>query len=271
MPSDMKAPNEYSLEKQAEDIDVIGSFLAQRDVPELNTKTVQADVIILAGSALPCTAEIAAEAVRNGVAKELLITGGTGHSTAPLYAAVKKVPKLAHLEVAGQTEAEVLQQIVMGVCHVPKEKVILETKSTNCSGNASESIELLASQGRDHVKAILIQDPTMQRRTMASFKKHLEQREDIRMQVISFAPFIPVVEVQSDGKGFQFRSEMEALQPIWSVEHYIALIMGDMLRLHDTEQGYGPRGKGFIGHVDVPDHVLEAYRRLGSVFQARSL
>ncbi|GAQ89585.1 hypothetical protein KFL_005390050 [Klebsormidium nitens] len=241
MASEHNSPADYSLEKQAEDINAVGSFLAQRDVPELITKTAQADFIILAGSALPCTAEIAAEAIHNGVAKELLITGGTGHSTAPLYAAVKRVPKLAHLEVAGQTEAEVLRRIVTEVCHVPNEKVMLETKSLNCSENASKSIELLATQGRDHVKAILIQDPTMQRRTMASFHKHLEHREDIQMQVISFAPFIPVVEVQSDSKGFQFSDQMEALQPIWSVEHYTALIMGDMLRLHDTEQGYGPR------------------------------
>lgn len=271
MPSNQDSPNEYTLEKQAEDINAIGSFLAQRDIPELSTEFVQADLIILAGSALPCTAEIAAEAIHNGVAKELLITGGTGHSTAPLYAAVKKVPKIAHLEVVGQTEAEVLRQIVMEVCHVPKERVMLETKSTNCSENASKSIELLANQGRNQVKVILIQDPTMQRRTMASFKKHLENREDIRMQVISYAPFIPVVEVRSDRKGFQFSCEMEALQPVWPVEHYIALIMGDMLRLHDTEKGYGPCGKGFIGHVDVPDEVLGAYSRLASDFQARSL
>jgi len=33
-------------------------------------------------------------------------------------------------------------------------------------------------------------------------------------------------------------------------------------RLRDDEHGYGPRGAGFIDHVDVPPDVLAAARRL---------
>jgi hypothetical protein len=38
--------------------------------------------------------------------------------------------------------------------------------------------------------------------------------------------------------------------------------MGEIPRLKDDENGYGPRGKGFIGHVDIPKEVLEAYEEL---------
>ena len=31
--------------------------------------------------------------------------------------------------------------------------------------------------------------------------------------------------------------------------------MGEVPRLRDDEHGYGPLGRGFIAHVDVPDEV----------------
>jgi hypothetical protein len=38
--------------------------------------------------------------------------------------------------------------------------------------------------------------------------------------------------------------------------------MGEMTRLNDDEDGYGPAGKGFIGHVKIPNHVIGSWRRL---------
>jgi len=29
--------------------------------------------------------------------------------------------------------------------------------------------------------------------------------------------------------------------------------------------GYGPNGKGFIGHVDVPEDVLESWTRIKAI------
>ena len=46
------------------------------------------------------------------------------------------------------------------------------------------------------------------------------------------------------------------------MERFISLLLGEIPRLHDDEAGYGPRGKGFIAHVDVPEDILEAYRQL---------
>ncbi len=33
---------------------------------------------------------------------------------------------------------------------------------------------------------------------------------------------------------------------------YLALLLGELPRLLDNAQGYGPNGKGFITHVDFP-------------------
>ena len=38
--------------------------------------------------------------------------------------------------------------------------------------------------------------------------------------------------------------------------------MGEIQRLRDDENGYGPRGKGFLGHVDIPDEVEAGWQRL---------
>ena len=49
---------------------------------------------------------------------------------------------------------------------------------------------------------------------------------------------------------------------MWDVDRYRALLMGEVPRLRDDEEGYGPRGAGFIAHVDVPDEVERAWELL---------
>lgn len=41
-----------------------------------------------------------------------------------------------------------------------------------------------------------------------------------------------------------------------------SLALGEIPRLRDDENGYGPRGRGFIAHVDIPEAVEAAWRRL---------
>jgi hypothetical protein len=41
--------------------------------------------------------------------------------------------------------------------------------------------------------------------------------------------------------------------------------MGEIPRLRDVApSGYGPKGKGFIVHVDIPEAVENAYERLAA-------
>ena len=48
----------------------------------------------------------------------------------------------------------------------------------------------------------------------------------------------------------------------WPRDRWISLVMGEVPRLRDDEHGYGPLGRGFIAHVDLPDEVEFAHASL---------
>ncbi|MEV6845507.1 hypothetical protein [Actinoplanes sp. NPDC051411] len=49
---------------------------------------------------------------------------------------------------------------------------------------------------------------------------------------------------------------------MWSLDRYVSLLMGEVPRLTDDADGYGPAGRGFIAHVDVPAEVHRALDHL---------
>jgi hypothetical protein len=49
---------------------------------------------------------------------------------------------------------------------------------------------------------------------------------------------------------------------MWDVDRYMNLLMGEIPRLSDNADGYGPRGRDFIAHVEIPQNVLEAFDEL---------
>jgi hypothetical protein len=51
-------------------------------------------------------------------------------------------------------------------------------------------------------------------------------------------------------------------EDLWEMERLCELLVGEVTRLKDDENGYGPKGKGFIGHVDVPAEVEAAANRV---------
>ena len=53
---------------------------------------------------------------------------------------------------------------------------------------------------------------------------------------------------------------------MWTVDRYVNLLMGEIPRLTDDADGYGPQGKGFIAHVDVPVEVRRAFAQLKTVY-----
>ncbi|MBM7833316.1 hypothetical protein [Clostridium sardiniense] len=46
------------------------------------------------------------------------------------------------------------------------------------------------------------------------------------------------------------------------MNRYLSLIMGEIPRLLDNKEGYGPKGRGFIVHVEIFKNVLKAYDKL---------
>ncbi|MGK3374255.1 YdcF family protein, partial [Citrobacter youngae] len=59
--------------------------------------------------------------------------------------------------------------------------------------------------------------------------------------------------------GVDFAPTAEGL---WSVDRYLSLITGELPRLRDDATGYGPRGRDFIAHVDIPQNVEDAWLHL---------
>jgi hypothetical protein len=53
------------------------------------------------------------------------------------------------------------------------------------------------------------------------------------------------------------------------MERFVSLVMGEIPRLRNDENGYGPNGRGYIVAVDIPPAVEAAYDRLLGPFGDR--
>lgn len=49
------------------------------------------------------------------------------------------------------------------------------------------------------------------------------------------------------------------IKGMWDMDRYITLLMGEIPRLSDSTEGYGPNGKGYIAHVDIPIEVDQPF------------
>lgn len=234
-------------------INTVGQWLAQSDFSD--PLSYKVDCVILAGNAVIPTIDAACR-----IAKEqqvpLLISGGIGHSTTFLYAAIAQHPRYNTLRTTGRAEAAILADIAHQFWQIPGEKIWVEDQSTNCGENARFSCALLRQATQTMGTVVVVQDPTMQRRTMATFER--VTRDDPQApRWLSFPGFVP--ELTAQGGGVDFEPTAEGL---WSVDRYLSLITGELPRLRDDETGYGPRGRDFIAHVDIPQTVEDAWLHL---------
>ena len=55
-------------------------------------------------------------------------------------------------------------------------------------------------------------------------------------------------------------------EPAWTLDRFRDLALGEISRLTDDAHGYGPRGAGFIAHVDIPADVVAATARLRAAY-----
>ncbi|QKN84021.1 YdcF family protein [Scandinavium goeteborgense] len=231
----------------------VGEWLAQNDFPTPPVN-VDADLVVLAGNAVMPTIDAACRLAAEN--RTLLISGGIGHSTTFLYAAVARHPRYNALRTTGCAEASILAEIAHQHWNIPQERIVVEQRSTNCGENARFTRDIMAERGIRCHSGIVVQDPTMQRRTMATFA-HVWQDDANAPQWRSYPGYLPVLCNGNHGLTFA-----EEAHNVWPVERYLSLLLGELPRIHDDENGYGPRGKGFIAHVDMPDDVLDAWRVL---------
>lgn len=249
------------------DVNDIAVFLACNQIPDLNSAE-PVDCIVLCGSAILHCAETVFRALesRPDLAKTLVICGGIGHSSPLLYEAIAKNAKYKALypEINGFPEARILDMIlsefyasstIRQSC-----KVLVEDQSTNCGSNAIETRRTLEASGIETPQSfIIVQDPTMSLRTLAGFEKAYAGAERTPT-FTACSTFVP--KVSTSEHGLIYCTAGVDASGLWDIERILDLLLGEIPRLRDDENGYGPRGKGFIPHVEVPASVMAAWERL---------
>lgn len=244
----------------ADHINTLAEFCGPRDLSDLSPTALkdqfglpQADVLVLFGGTIVAGVEILKEAIQRGIAKKFLIVGGHGHTTETLKQQLLTLcpsidPKLS-------SEAELLAAYL---CATSGEKVdLLETHSTNCGNNITYLLALLAEHHIDYNTIILCQDATMQKRMAATLEKFAQPD----LTIINYATYKVKVTVQNQQLVF-----VDPPKGMWTVMRYLTLLMGEIPRLTNDVNGYGPKGANFLAPVDIPDEVRKAFTALQKNF-----
>lgn len=244
------------MEKIVETVNILGEFCGVRDTENLAQLTAEKfDIAVLFGGSILAGGDVFAEVIKNKLAKKNIIVGGAGHTTGFLRKKMSAVLQKNFSEQA--TEAELFNRYLKEKYNLQAD--FLECESTNCGNNITFLHKLLKKNNLAHGSAILIQDATMQRRMSATWRKQIGEQI-----LINFAAY--KVKVIFSGGELKFEKIPAGM---WTVEKYIELLMGEISRLQDNAEGYGPRGKNFIAHVEVPEKVLSAFEFLKKHFEIR--
>ena len=231
-------------------VNTLGRFCGMRDVPALTPDalkgalgTPQADVMVLFGGSILCGGDVLAQAIRDGVARRYIIVGGEGHTTQSLRDRVHALcPEIA---TDGQPEAVVFAAWLEHTHGLSVDA--LECRSTHCGNNLTTLLALQRARAFPCRSIILTQDATMQRRMDAGLRLHAPQ-----LRIVNYAAYRATLVPGPDGPVFS-----EDIPGMWDVERYVTLLMGEIPRL--SPAGYGPKGKGYIAHVEIPDTVRSAF------------
>lgn len=258
-----------SADDIARDMNTLAGFLGRRDVPELTQGALearcgwrQADAMALFGGSILAGGDVLAAAMRAGVARTYVIVGGAGHTTQTFRARVRQLcPDLDFSDDA--CEADVFAAY-LGSRH-GLEPDLLERRSTNCGNNIGYLRNLLAERGVPCKTLILSQDATMQLRMEAICRHDWPEVEPVSYATYR-ARVVAGEEPPSASDPLDALAYEGAPLGMWTPRRYLTLLMGEIPRLADDEGGYGPRGKGFLVHVDMPDKVTAAFGRLRDAF-----
>lgn len=259
----------------ASDINLLARFLAHEQIQDLESHP-SIDCIVICASAVLYQAEKLFQVLQDApyLTKTLILCGGIGHSTMLLWDGVGKSSRYHSLEpdIRGKAEARVLEEIMrkyfkISCIDTGECKLLIEDKSTNCGANALNSRKLLEASGVPTPQTfIVIQDPTMALRTIASFEKTYDDLAT-PPKFLSCPLFVP--ELRFVGPTMEFAVPGIPSFELWGFERFMELIIGEIPRLRDDEEGYGPKGKGFVTHVDIPAEVEACWRRLANGFGSR--
>ena len=244
----------------ADCINILGRFCGKRDIPYLTTEELErkynfskVDVMVLFGGSIICGGDVLANAIKNNIAKKYIIVGGAGHTTETLRIKINK--EFPSIETNGLSEAEIFAKYLKYKYEL--EVDYLECNSTNCGNNITFLLDLLKENNISFNSILLAQDATMQHRMEAGLRKYIN--DDIT--IVNYAVYSAKVIIKNSELVFEDR-----ILGMWDMDRYITLLMGEIPRLSDNEGGYGPRGKGFIAHVNIPNEVEKAFLKLKEVY-----
>ncbi|WP_249998980.1 YdcF family protein [Actinoplanes sp. M2I2] len=228
-----------------EHINTLVDFCALRDADAL---TREVDVAILFGGSILAGGDVFARVVASGRARRSMIVGGQGHSSDVLREAARR--SLGWDDAGELSEAALFERYLLQRYDLSVDR--LEHESTNCGSNVRNSLAVLAAAGFPHERVLIIQDGSMQRRMDAGFRLLAPE-----VEVVNFAAHRTHLELVDGELGY-----LSPPAGMWPPDRYLSLLMGEIPRLTDGPEGYGPSGRGFIAHVDVPAEVSRAWSAL---------
>ncbi|MFI3169245.1 MAG: ElyC/SanA/YdcF family protein [Faecalibacterium sp.] len=241
-------------------INTLAAFCGVRDLPQLTKACLvqqynmeQVDVMVLFGGSILAGGDVFAAGIQQQMAKQYIIVGGAGHTTQALRAQMQVV--LPALQTEALSEAALFQLYIKEKYGVQAD--YLECNSTNCGNNITYLLALLQREGIACSSILLIQDATMQRRMAATLRKVAPD-----VKIIQFAAYQIAVQL-CQGQPMYCS---EAPLGMWEIARYRTLLMGEIPRLRDDANGYGPKGSGFIAHEEIPLAVEESFALLQAVY-----
>jgi uncharacterized SAM-binding protein YcdF (DUF218 family) len=190
----------------------------------LNHQLSRADAILVLCSHDTVVARRGADLFLQGWAPLLIFAGGLGSITSRLWR---------------EPEADQFARIAIEM-GVPREKLLIENRSTNTGENVLFTRRLLADRQLDPRTFIVVQKPYMERRSYATFRQVWPEKE---LLVTS-----PQVSMDDYLNGCSHDS--------LSSDDVISIMVGDLQRIRVYPD------RGFQIPQDIPDDVWRAYQEL---------
>ncbi len=194
------------------------------DYLRLDQSVEKADCILGFGCYDDNVARRAAQLYLEGYAPVIVFTGGLGRNTTGLFS---------------QSEAEVFAKVAMD-CGVPKDAVLLESRSTNTKENIEFTRALLEAEGIPHSRILGVHKPYMERRIRAAMGVYWPEQD---FSVTSAR--MTLAQTLADA-GRQGMTE----------EEIICTITGDFQRIELYAQ------KGYQLPQEIPEEAWAAFRQL---------
>lgn len=188
---------------------------------KMNQSIQQSDCILVLGSHDLRVAQRAVDLFNQGLAPYITFSGGIGRLSGDF-------PK---------PEAEVFadKAIKLGV---PKNKIIIENKSTNTGENIKFSLKLLKEKELTPGSFIIVTQPFLGRRAFATFKKLFPDKK-----ASVTAPLL-------DFENYKHGESTD--------EDIIKLMLGEIERIKEYPE------KGYQIYQEIPEEVWDAYNELNS-------